>query len=104
MGNYRVNVYDDGEIIARVKYNADLDFWDGHNWSSGHSGRHKGLTKLKKSGKFVIIYGSDYQGENDWAEIITEHGAIQEILRSGNDELLDKFHLRELMEQTIETE
>ena len=40
---YRVNVYADEfmeEVIARVRYNQNLDFWDGRNWQNGGVGRH----------------------------------------------------------------
>ena len=49
MAEYRINVYEDAqhdEIIARVRYNQCLDYWDGRNWTSGGVGRHLGLTKL----------------------------------------------------------
>ena len=85
---YRVNVYEDGDVIARVRYNQNLDYWDGRNWQNGGVGRHKGITKLK-DGRYVIIIGTDWQGEKDWAEIISPEQALQEILKSGNTELLD---------------
>lgn len=85
---YRVNVYDGNDVIARVRYNQDLDYWDGRNWQNGGMGRHKGITKLK-DGRYVLIHGTDWQGERDWAEIITPEQALQEILKSGNIELLD---------------
>ncbi len=86
----KVNVYDGDEVIARVKYNNNLDFWDGHNWSCGSAGRHKGLTRLK-NGQFVLIHGTDWQGERDYAEIISAQEALQEILKSENEELLKKY-------------
>lgn len=93
----RINVYDDennDQIIARVKYNHNLDRWDGSNWNDGSSGRHLGLTQLA-DGHFVLIHGTQWQGEKDWAEIISRDRAIQEILRSENDEdLLDKYGLQ----------
>jgi hypothetical protein len=89
-----VNVYEDGEIIAVVEYNNNLDYWDGSNWTAGSTGRHEGLTQLE-DGQFVLIEGTDWQGEKDTAYIIDEHAAIQKILRSGNDELLKEFGLEE---------
>jgi L-cysteine desulfidase len=85
-----INVYEDGRIIARVNYNSNLDYWDGHNWTCGGVGYHKGITKLK-SGKYVLIYGTQWEGERDYAEVISKEEALQEILRSGNESLLDKF-------------
>lgn len=104
---YRVNVYEenqyglDGDVIARVRYNSCLDYWDGRNWTNGGVGRHKGLTKLR-DGRYVLIHGTQWQGEKDWAEIISPEQALQEILKSGNTELLDtkKFvELKKLYEE-----
>ncbi len=90
MSDDRVNVYDEnGNVIARVKYNENLDIWDGKNWCRG-TGRHLGLTRLK-DGRFVLIHGTQWQGERVWAEIIDEAQALQEILKAENDELLDKY-------------
>lgn len=95
---YRVNVFDEfGDVVARVRYNSCLDYWDGRNWTNGGLGHHKGLTKLK-DGRYVIIYGTDWQGERDYAEIITSEQALQEILKSGHEELLDTKKFRELKE------
>jgi hypothetical protein len=97
---YRVNVYEnqydlDGDVIARVRYNQNLDYWDGRNWTNGGVGRHKGLTKLR-DGRYVLIHGTNWQGEKDWAEIISPEQALQEILKSGNTELLDTKKFAEL--------
>ena len=97
---YRVNVYEnqynlDGDVIARVRYNQNLDYWDGRNWTNGGVGRHKGLTKLQ-DGRYVLIHGTNWQGEKDWAEIISPEQALQEILKSGNTELLDTKKFAEL--------
>lgn len=92
---YRVSVYENDKVIARVRYNACLDFWDGHNWTCGSTGRHKGLTKLK-DGRYVLIHGTQWQGENDWAEVITPEQALQEILKSGNADLLRMKKFKDL--------
>ena len=60
-----VNVYENGEIIADVDYNTNLDVWNGQNWQSGGTGKHRGLTRLE-DGRFVLIYGSDWQGVEDY--------------------------------------
>ena len=98
---YRINVYD-GEyeeraVVARVRYNQNLDFWDGRNFTCGSTGRHKGLTKLR-DGRYVLIYGTQWEGEQDYGEIITPEEALQEILKSGNSELLDTKKFRGLTE------
>jgi hypothetical protein len=93
----KVNVFDGNEIVGQVEYNADLDFWDGSNWTCGATGRHKGITRLN-DGRFVLIHGTQWQGESDYAEIVSPVEALQEILRSGNDELLSKEKFSDLDE------
>ena len=96
-----VNVYDGEEIIGQVDYNDNLDFWDGNNYTSGSTGRHKGLAKLE-DGRFVLIHGTQWQGERDHAEAITKKQAVREILESGNEELFEKFpELDEVRRETI---
>lgn len=95
---FRVNVYNDyGQVVGRVRYNQNLDYWDGHNWSNGGSGYHKGLTKLK-DGSYVLIHGSDYVGDRIYAEIISDYEALQEILKSQSLELLKTKKFKELKE------
>lgn len=102
MAEYRVKVYDDGEVVGRVRYNNDLDYWDGRNNTCGSTGRHKGITKLK-DGRFVLIHGTQWQGESDSAEVITDQQALQEILKSGNDNLLELTKYKKLKELYNET-
>jgi hypothetical protein len=88
MIEYRVNVLDlEGDVVGRVRYNQNLDYWDGRNWTCGSTGRHEGITKLK-DGQYVIIHGTQWQGERDTAEIITPEEALNKILKSGNSDLL----------------
>jgi hypothetical protein len=91
----KVNVYDDcgvmgKKVIARVNYNNNLDFWDGHNMTNGGTGCHKGLTRLK-NGSYVLIHGTQWVGGESYGEIISKDQAIQEILRSNNLELFEKY-------------
>jgi len=96
-----VNVYEEERIIARVNYNANLDKWNGSNWQNGGTGRHLGLTKLR-DGRYVLIHGTQWQGESDYAEVITAEQAIQEILQADAVELFDKYpELKELSESTL---
>lgn len=85
----KVPVYDEcGNVVARVEYNQNLDYWDGSNWTCGSTGHHRGLTKLK-DGRFVLIHGTQWQGERDYADIISERRAIELIVESGDvDNLL----------------
>ena len=103
----RVNVYDGEEyrekVIARVRYTDNLDYWDGNNFTNGGTGMHKGLTKLR-DGSYVIIIGTQWQGSRDYAYVVTPEEALQEILKSENEQLLDtkKFaDLKKLHEETM---
>lgn len=100
----KVNVYESGKVIARVQYNDNLDYWDGKNWTCGSPGRHLGLTRLRKSGQYVLIHGTDFQGEQDRAEIVTDEEAYQAILTSGNIEILDKFPDLRRFEEDLDTD
>lgn len=104
MAEYRVNVFErenagfvENRIVGRVRYNNILDYWDGRNWSNGGTGRHKGITKLK-DGRYVLIEGSQWQGDKDFAFIIDKDRALQEILKSGNYDLLKLKKWKELNE------
>jgi len=100
---YYVNVYDeDQQIIAKVEYNNNLDILDGNNNYCRGVGRHLGITKIA-NGRYVLIHGTQWQGERDYAEVISNEQAIQEILE-GNPSLLNeaKFaELKELAENTL---
>jgi hypothetical protein len=105
MSRYQVTVYDpdSGDAVARVQYNADLDYWDGRNHTNGGMGKHRGITKLK-DGRYVIILGSDFAGTKDTAHIVSKEEALKEIVKSDNFELLKtkKFaELKELYDSTI---
>ena len=104
---YRINVYESQDlqevVVARVRYNQDLDYWDGSNHVNGGTGMHKGITKLK-DGRYVIIIGSNWQGSKDYGITVSAKDALQEILKSGNGKLLDtkKFaELKKLYEATM---
>lgn len=99
-----VNVYDEnGEVVATVKCNNNLDTCNGNNWNCGALGHHKGLTKLR-NGQLVLIHSSQWQGDEDKAEIISEQRAVQEILKSGNDKLLEQFGFVQKAENTLSQE
>ena len=109
MADRLVNVYEneyaefgENRIISRVKYNSILDYWDGHNWTNGGTGRHKGLTKLK-DGRYVLIEGTQWQGQRNFAFVISKERALQEILESGKTELLARTKWEELKQLLDET-
>lgn len=103
-----INVYDENnEIIARVRYNNDLDYWDGQNHTNGGDFMHKGITKLRKLDKYVIIIGSGWQGQLDKAYVVSDKEALHEILVAGCDELLEQGRfkrLRDLCHASLDTE
>lgn len=91
------NVYENGEIIATVGYNANLDVWNGSNYQNGGTGRHLGITAIQneKEKYYVLIHGSDWQGDRDWAEIISDHKAFQLIMKY-SPELLEEEKFKDL--------
>lgn len=94
MREYRIKVYDDdGKVISRVRYNRDLDLWDGRNFSNGGIGRHKGITKLG-DGRYVIIYGNDLIGVEEYGKVVSNEIALQEIMKAQRLDLLNtkKYH------------
>ena len=83
--------------IARVMYNTDLDYWTGENWQNGGVGCHKGITKLR-DGRYVIIYGSQWDGDKDYGIIVSPQEALQEIVNARRTELLKTYKYKELAE------
>ena len=76
----RVKLLDDGKVVGYVKYTDNLDHWDGHNNICGSTGRHLGLGKLK-DGRFYLCHGTQWQGEMDYAEVVSEENAKEVALR-----------------------
>ena len=90
-----VNIYNDNnEIIGTVKYNQNLDVWNGRNWQNGGTGLHLGITKVS-NGSYVLIHGTDWEGSHDYAEIISNKRAFQLIMKY-SPELLDEDKFAEL--------
>lgn len=92
-----VNIYEDGKVIGRVNSNRNLDYWDGNNMTHGGVGRHLGLT-IRRNGDLVFIYTSQWQGDSDWAEVVSEDEAMQAILRADATDLLDETRFKKLKE------
>ena len=95
----KVNIYEeDGTVIGRVEYTNNLDYWDGSNWTSGSTGRHKGLKKFgKNKNRYALIRGTQWQGEQNSAIEITQEEAMQEVLKANDDKLFEDFpELKEL--------
>jgi hypothetical protein len=93
----------EGIVIAQVEYNSNLDHWDGYNWTCGETGRHLGVTQLEDK-RFVLIHGTQWQGEKAWAEVVTDEKALQAILKHDESELNAFPELVELRDKTILSE
>src|SRR5215470_13207237 len=79
--SHKVPLYDEhGSCIGRVSYNANLDYWDGRNHTCGSTGRHLGIGKTR-SGKFFLVHGTQWQGERDYAKIVSEQEAKEAVMR-----------------------
>lgn len=100
----KISVYENKQIIGQVEYNSDLDHWDGHNFACGGPGRHLGIAQFKKSGKYVLIYGTQWQGERDRAEVVSADKALQAILTHKPDELTNWPELQKLYEETMDSD
>ena len=75
---------EDREVIGMVEYTDNLDRWDGRNYTSGSTGRHLGIGKTK-DGRFYACYGTQWQGEQDYAEIVSADRAKQLCLLHNPD-------------------
>lgn len=86
----KVNVYvDKGNVITQVDYNSILVSWNGQVFCSagGKQGTHKGLAKLE-DGRYVLIHridATEWKSKKKYAEIISAHQAVSEIMKSCND-------------------
>lgn len=90
-----VNIIEDGKVIGRVSESRNLDYWDGNNMQHGGMGHHLGLT-IRKNGDLVFIHTTQWQGERDWAEVVSEDDAMQAILRADAVHLLDEPRFKKL--------
>jgi hypothetical protein len=91
-----VNVYDEnGKVVGRVNYNSIWTTGTVTTTTCGSTGRHWG-SQSWKDGRFVLIHGTQWQGEQDTAEVVTAEEALQAILSSGNEELLEEARFSEL--------
>jgi hypothetical protein len=96
-----VTIYDEeNEVIGEVEYNEALDHWDGHNNSDGSTGRHLGLTQLN-DGRFVLIHGTQWQGESDSAEIVSKTQAAKAIIQSGNIKLFEEYPELQVIRESL---
>jgi hypothetical protein len=80
---------ENGEIIGDVEYNNLLDYWDGRNWTNGGTGKHLGFGQFK--GQFYLIYGTQWQGEQNRAEIVSAETIVKEAINSDNIKEIEDF-------------
>lgn len=92
-----IYVYDKNEnVVASVRYNNNLDFWNGEFLSCGIKDMHKGLTKLE-DGRYVLIYGSNVVNSKNVAEVVSDYQAYKEIMLSGSIELFLQDRFKDLL-------
>jgi len=85
-----VKLYNNDEVIGDVEYNSKLDYWDGRNYSNGGTGRHKGFGQTE-SGEFYLIFGTQWQGEEDYAKIVSADRIVKEAIKSKNISELEEY-------------
>lgn len=77
IGTVQCYADEDGmDVIGLVPYTSNLDHWDGNNYTSGSTGCHIGIGKTK-SGKWYVCYGTQWQGSQDTAYLISADRAKQ---------------------------
>lgn len=102
--SYKVSVHEDDRIVGQVEYNSNLDHWNGSNWQCGGTGLHLGISQLKKSGKYVLIHGTQWQGSRDTAEVVSKEDALQAILENDADELENWPELQKIFSTTMDSD
>jgi len=93
----KVNVYDNGKLVAEVDYNDNLGVFCNFDKENQSANRYMGITRLEDS-RYVLIYGTDVHFENNEAWIISPEKALREILESRRKELLELPIFAELKE------
>jgi hypothetical protein len=92
----KVPLYDSSEdnpdrsCIGRVTYTSNLDYWDGNNYTCGSTGHHLGVGKTR-NGRYFLVHGTQWQGERDYAEIVTEAEAKSAVMARDDDALYQKL-------------
>ncbi len=76
-----VTLYEGSIAIGKVRYTDNLDRWNGHDYFSGSFGHHLGVGKLK-DGRYFLCHGSQYEGEHDYAEVVSKDLAMEEALEA----------------------
>jgi hypothetical protein len=85
-----VKLYKNEEVIGDVDANTKLDYWDGRNYSNGGTGRHLGFGQTK-NGEFYLIHKTQWQGEQNYAEIVSPDRIVKEAIKSNNINELEEY-------------
>lgn len=103
-----LKVMKNGEFTGSyVKYNSCLDYYDGRNYGDSGIGTHLGITKLRSTEEYVLIYGTQWIGQADEAEVVSDELALEKIIENGHQDLLEekKFErLKTLFEKNFDEE
>lgn len=86
MSKTLVPLHEGESVIGKVSYTDNLDYWDGRNHTCGSTGRHLGVGRTK-DGKYFLVHGTNWQGEQDYAEVVSEQEAKEAVMRRGYDRL-----------------
>jgi hypothetical protein len=78
------------EIIGEVVYNENLDRFNGHNFTNPGRCMHKGWGYLEEEACYYIIIGSDWQGTQDYAYVVSAEQLIREMIDSDNTSEIDE--------------
>lgn len=93
----KVPVMANDEVIARVEYISNLDSWNSGKWYCDDIGHHRGIQKIQKgyyAGRYVMIRGSDYEGEEDYGELMSTCEALREIYYYKKFGLLEEYNFQ----------
>lgn len=99
-----VNILDDFlKIVGVVEYTDNLDALKDKIWCyRGIVGEHRGVALIKKGdhkGEYARVFGFDNKGQSNYAKIISDNDAVEDIECSGNTQIFgtkDFDGLREL--------
>ena len=88
-----VNVYKNAEngnplkdegVLARVKFNSIL------GKVGNNTPRHLGITRLRKTGQYVIIHADNQDGKNAYGIVVSPEQALDVVVQTGRIDLLEE--------------
>jgi hypothetical protein len=81
----------DNYIIGEATQNCNLDIDNGAS-----AGCHSGIEFFEEKNQFIMIKTSDYQGSENYAYLVSDKEATQEIVRAGKKRLFEKKEFERL--------